>query len=234
MRAFWISASLLLVFSGFAHAQTGSMLDPRTDRDGAVLSLILDWRAAGQSYGLLPKIILRPEGLIVSTTRVGVQAQDFSNGCASRLRAGHVPGTPPTVEEMQGVLDCDRGTVHADVAPQSNRQGVILPWGAGQRRCSDATLTHGQYRLCATVLQQSQNSFQMEYEEASHTSGTLLVTRARFEVTLERYPATSLLAGRITGCSVQTSSAYSFNPRNPGKMTPMETLRGATCSRVAV
>ena len=213
-------------------AASSSLLDPRTDKNGAVLNVLLDWLAKGRSYGVWPKIIVRPDSLIVTTNSVGPQAGDVETGCADRLRANHVPGSRPSVEEMQQILNCNsRSAVVNAVSPH---RSIFLPLGTGPRKCTETDLTHGSYRICAAILQQSADSFQMEYEEDSRINGTLVALRVRFAVNLQRDPASSLLAGRIVGCTVKTLAAFTFNPQQPSKMTPFESARLEHCSRDAV
>lgn len=205
-----------------------SPFESNAEQNGSVLYLTLGWTSEGQTFGQTPKIIVRSDNLIVSTMQVSSSASDAATGCINRVRAGHRPNTSLSADEMQQLLDCRKLAVRVDAA--SPRNAIFLPLRTGPRKCTENDLTNGSYRICAALLQQSPDSFRLEYEEGQNVNGKLAVTRTRFEVTLQRRPTNSGLYGRIEECQVSVLDALAFDPKQPRKMQRSGTIRIQRCA----
>jgi hypothetical protein len=55
--------------------------------------------------------------------------------------------------------------------------------------------------------------FQIEYETDEKHDGQMSAVRTRFELNV---------LGYFQGCSAKIVAAFSFNPRDPGKLTPFD------------
>jgi hypothetical protein len=105
---------------------------------------------------------------------------------------------------------------------------VIFPLTAAPRKCSETKLVNGLYQICATLLQVSPARLSLEYEEDTNYDGTFNGHRARFDITVQR--DSSIPLGRILGCTVNIVAAYSFNPKEPSKLVPLDKPKQQQCT----
>jgi hypothetical protein len=207
-------------------AAAAPIVDARIDPDPVELNVSLDWVAGATNNGIWANISLRPDRMLVTTRGLDAAANDFETGCSKNIRPH---GGPVTIEQMQQVLNCEDQT--STVNSISPHRAVFLPIGEQPQKCTDTNLTNGIYRICAAILRWSSDSFDVEYQENLKTGGIFSVTRARFQINLQRYPRSSLLAGRINGCSVILLDGATFNPNQPQKLAHQDRVTGARCTR---
>lgn len=195
---------------------------------GKSLQVVLAWADAinsdGRLNGINADIIIRPDHIIVSRAGVKPEGNAIENECLKRLSIGGQLSITPS--NAQAIKDC---RMHAMAAgATSTAHAVIFPLMPAPRKCTEAKLVNGLYRICATLLQISADKLSLEYEEDSNHNGTFYGHRARFEVTLQRDFTIPL--GRILGCKVNIVAAYSFNPKEPSKLIPLDNPKQEQCT----
>jgi hypothetical protein len=120
-------------------------------------------------------------------------------------------------DNLQKKEACDSLAIKENASPTSH--AVFLPIAVGPQRCGpEVKLSTGPFRLCATLLQQSADQLSIEYEEESNYDREIRISRVRFDILLQRNHAVPL--GHIWGCTLRVSAAFSFDPKQPGKLAP--------------
>jgi hypothetical protein len=224
MRLRWVTAPGLMVWWGAiiapSHAQILSPGSPAVE-----LRLVLGWsddtNKRGDGPGLVPQIILLPDHITVARNGPPLEARNSARECTKR--AG--PDGKLTASGAQVFMDCRRREAQGFLSTPIH--AVMLPVEAGPSKCNETKLSAGSYRICASLLQQTPDLLRMEYEEDTDYGGKLYAYRARFDLALHRLGPDPL--GDITGCTVKILAAFSFNPRQPTKLSPFDQVKSELC-----
>jgi len=223
-----------VVFLGGASAVLSQMaarsplLDP-SDKDGVPLTVSLEWVNAAETaghHGVIAKILLLPDKIVVTRWSLAPEASDIQRGCGKRLTAG--PDGKLSIADMQMILDCEsRASIENTTRPFSH--GVILPLVSQPKHCVQTKLPNGNYEICAELLQIEPDRIRMRYEEDTYYDGKLDAHLTLFDIFLQRYAGP--LSGRISGCTAKIVTAFSFNPRKPSKLVPYDHASYEHCER---
>jgi hypothetical protein len=155
----------------------------------------------------------RPDQTVTfSAARAGPtpEAENIDVACDRKLarsKNGHVPLSQDNLQKME---KCDLQQLQEN--SKDTNHAVLLPIadGARQKCGTQVTLSTGAFRICAALLQQSPERLTLEYEEDSSYNRDFRVTRARFDILLQRSRDVPL--GHIWGCTLNVTDALSFNP----------------------
>jgi hypothetical protein len=225
----WITACGLAFLWSIAPSYS-QMLGP-SDSAGVQLNVDITWGTHIDPYDtnnspqwISASIILFPDHITVSKYGQTPEAEDINRGC--KLDMGPNGKTLLSASNAQKIIHCTTRGVGANIT--ATQHAVMLPIAAGPRKCTETGLANGTYRICAALLQQSQNTLRMEYEEDLDRDGKVTASRARFDIVLLRNPGTPLR--RIEGCTVKALAAFTFNPREPSKLAPSDQVTNDRCS----
>lgn len=225
----WMTACGLAFLWSIAPSYS-QMLGP-SDSAGVQLNVNITWGAHIDPYDtnnspqwISASIILFPDHITVSKYGQTPEANDIQTGC--KLDVGPDGKTLLSDSNFKKMILCSARGAGANIT--ATQHAVMLPLTVGPRKCTETGLANGSYRVCAALLQQSQSTLRMEYEEDQDRDGKITAARARFDIVLLRNPGTPLR--RIEGCTVQTLAAFTFNPREPSKLTPSDHVTNDRCS----
>jgi hypothetical protein len=201
-----------------------------SDTSGVQLNVQIAWGNQIDPYDvnnspqwISASVILFPDHITVSKNDQTPEANDINRGC--RLDAGPDGKTLLSDSNMQKMVHCMHRAAGANIT--ATQHAVMLAIVGAPRKCTETRLVNGSYRVCAALLRQSQNTLQMEYEEDQDRDGKITAERARFDIVLMRNPNTPL--GRIESCTVKTLAAFTFNPKEPSKLTPSVHVTNERC-----
>jgi hypothetical protein len=196
------------------------MLGP-DDAGGVKLQVSFSWKTSadathGDPNGISATLILKQDHVIVSKYGRTPEGDNIGNECDSKLARGPDGKVLLSNENLAMMQKCR--VVAAARNENPTHHALLLPMAAGPRKCEEIKLSTGSFRMCAAVLQLASDHLQMEYEEDSDYRQHLFASRTRFDVALQRFGKSG--HGPISGCTVKVLAAFSFNPREPGKLAP--------------
>jgi hypothetical protein len=229
MRVSYFIIALGLMFLCQATPACSEILSP-AESSGVELHIQLGWTSAavtgGDPNGIYADIILQPGQIIVSRHGQTPEAHDAARGCAGiRPRVGPDGKLLLSDSDAEKFINCERRAITANTT--LTHHAVILPIVAAPRKCTETRLSNGSYRICAALVEQEADRLRMEYEEDTDYAGKLYAYRARFDITLLRHPLDRLR--RIWRCNAKIVEAFTFNPKQPSKLTPFDRITSERC-----
>ena len=212
----------LILSASVAHSLT---VGP-SDQDGVSLTIDLEWQTIESKSGIVAKIILQQDAIIVDRFGLTPAADNEETGCGKRISKAHGSRKSITVEEMQAILNCEDKT--SEINSVSIHPSVILSKNT-LSHCTNTNMSNGLYQLCAEIISDTPDLIRMQYEEYTKYGRKASIDKVQFDLKLLRQSEDP--SSIILGCAAKIVAAFTLNPKQPNQLAPFNHILLEQCHR---